>query len=397
MKAKSIPAPKSRLNAAPSHRHAAAQFTMEVQGEPGGDITVSLAGRLVLGDLDKLDTVFAALWERYRPAGLRVDLKAVDYLDSAGGLALTNLERAAAGRGVPLAFLNLSPAGQGIKGLIDPRELEKPPLIAPTRHGSLVEQAGELGLALKEDFYQVVSFLGDFLAALGRVSRHPRLLRWTEVLIYMEKVGVDGLPIVGLISFLLGLIMAFMSSLQLQPFGANIYVANLVAVAMVKELGPIMTAIIVAGRSGSAFAAEIGTMKVNEEVDALLVMGYDPLVFLALPKVMAALFTVPLLTIFADLVAILGGLTVGVVGMGFTVQAYVQQTIKTLYAADILTGSLKAAVFAVLIAGIGCQRGFKVRGGAEAVGTATTSAVVSSMFLIIVADSIFAIVLHYTM
>jgi phospholipid/cholesterol/gamma-HCH transport system permease protein len=212
----------------------------------------------------------------------------------------------------------------------------------------------------------------------------------------MEKVGVDGLGIVALISFLLGLIMAFMSSLQLQPFGANIYVANLVAVAMVKELGPIMTAILVAGRSGSAFAAEIGTMKVNEEVDALQVMGYDPLVFLAMPKVLAAVLTVPLLTIFADLVAILGGLTVGVVGMGFTVQAYVQQTLKTLYAIDILTGSLKAAVFAVLIAGIGCQRGFKVRGGAESVGTQTTSAVVSAMFLIIVADSIFAIVLHYT-
>jgi phospholipid/cholesterol/gamma-HCH transport system permease protein len=319
----------------------------------------------------------------------------VDYLDSAGGLALAACEREAARRGVPLTYVNLSPAARGIKDLIDRAELDRAPLIPAQRRQGLVERAGEIGLAVKEDVYQVVSFLGDFLEASLRAARHPKLLRWGEVLIYMEKVGVDGLGIVALISFLLGLIMAFMSSLQLQPFGANIYVANLVAVAMVKELGPIMTAILVAGRSGSAFAAEIGTMKVNEEVDALLVMGYDPLVFLALPKVLAAVLTVPLLTLFADLVAILGGLTVGVVGMGFTVQAYVQQTLKTLYATDILTGCLKAAVFAVLIAGIGCQRGFKVRGGAESVGTQTTSAVVSAMFLIIVADSIFAVVLHY--
>jgi len=241
----------------------------------------------------------------------------------------------------------------------------------------------------------VVSFLGDLLAAAARAAAHPRLIRMSEVLFYMEQVGVNGLFIVGLISFLLGLIMAFMSFLQLQSFGANIYVANLVALAMVKELGPIMTAVLVAGRSGSAFAAEIGTMRVNEEVDALVVMGYDPLVFLALPKVIAAVLMVPLLTIFADLLAIIGGLVVGVTGMGLTAQAYVNQTLNSINPNDIITSMVKSAVFAFLIAGIGCQRGFMVRGGAQAVGQATTSAVVAAMFLIIVADSIFAIVLHY--
>jgi phospholipid/cholesterol/gamma-HCH transport system permease protein len=208
-------------------------------------------------------------------------------------------------------------------------------------------------------------------------------------------VGVDGLPILGLISFLLGLIMAFMSSLQLKQFGANIYVASLVGIAMVRELGPIITAIVVTGRSGSAFAAEIGTMRVNEEVDALVTMGFNPIRFLAIPKVFAAIMVVPILTLFADIFAICGGMVVGVLGLDLTLYTYIQQTMQALEIFDIVSGIVKSVVFAILIAGIGCQRGFKVRGGAEAVGNATTSAVVYGLFLIIVTDSMFAIILHY--
>ncbi len=211
----------------------------------------------------------------------------------------------------------------------------------------------------------------------------------------MKKVGVDALPIVGLISFLLGLIMAFMSSVQLQQFGANIYVASLVSLAMVRELGPIMTAIIVAGRSGSAFAAEIGTMKISDEVDALFTMGFDPTRFLVVPKILASVITVPILTLFSDLFAIMGGLVVGVFMLDLTTNAYMTQTLKTLTLFDVFWGFLKAAVFALLIAGIGCLRGFQVRGGAAEVGQATTSAVVSSIFLIILADAVFAVILRY--
>jgi phospholipid/cholesterol/gamma-HCH transport system permease protein len=200
---------------------------------------------------------------------------------------------------------------------------------------------------------------------------------------------------VGLISFLLGLIMAFMSSVQLQQFGANIYVASLVSLSMVRELGPIMTAIIVAGRSGSAFAAEIGTMKISDEVDALFTMGFDPTRFLVAPKIVASIITVPILTLFSDLFAILGGLVVGVSMLDLTVNAYLAQTLKTLTVFDVFWGFLKAAVFALLIAGIGCLRGFQVRGGAAEVGQATTSAVVSSIFLIILADAVFAVILRY--
>ncbi|HUH65650.1 MAG TPA: ABC transporter permease, partial [Syntrophales bacterium] len=156
-----------------------------------------------------------------------------------------------------------------------------------------------------------------------------------------------------------------------------------------------MTSILVAGRSGSAFAAEIGTMIVNDEVNALKAMGFDPIEFLAVPKVMATILVVPLLTLYADIFAVIGGLIVGVVGLDLTAYSYIQQTRQGIAVFDIVSSLLKSAVFAALIAGIGCQRGFQVREGAESVGTFTTSAVVSAIFLIIVADSAFAIILHY--
>jgi phospholipid/cholesterol/gamma-HCH transport system permease protein len=240
-----------------------------------------------------------------------------------------------------------------------------------------------------------MSFVGELMLALIYSLRRPRSMRWNDVLYYMKRAGVDGLPIVGLIGLLMGLIMAFMSSLQLKQFGANIYVASLVAIAMVKELGPIMTAILVAGRSGSAFAAEIGTMIVNDEVNALKTMGFEPIQFLAVPKFLATILVVPLLTLYADIFAILGGLVVGIVGLDLTAYSYIQQTREGIAVFDIVSSLVKSAVFAGLIAGIGCQRGFQVREGAESVGTLTTSAVVSAIFLIIVADSAFAIILHY--
>ena len=186
-----------------------------------------------------------------------------------------------------------------------------------------------------------------------------------------------------------------MSSIQLRQFGADIYVASLVSVAMTYELGPIMTAIIVAGRSGSSFASEIGTMKVSEEIDALFTMGFDPTRFLVVPKLLASVIVVPVLTLFSDVFAILGGLVVGVLMLDLTTSAYVAQTFKSLTLFDIFWGVMKSGVFAVVIAWVGCLRGFQVKGGADSVGKATTSAVVSSIFLIIVIDAIFAIIHIY--
>jgi phospholipid/cholesterol/gamma-HCH transport system permease protein len=369
-------------------------YTIHVQGERAGEILLSLSGRIEVGNLHFFLSDTDALIDEMAPRKLRVNLSSLEYLDSAGALGLLQMEDRAKARSIPFQFDNATEGAKRIMGLVDRRALTMKPL-AGERKSSVIEQIGDGSLRMFNDFVSIVTFLGDLLTALTYSFSHPRSVRWQDLLFYLKRSGVEGLPIVGLISFLLGLIIAFMSSLQLKQFGANIYVASLVSVAMVSELGPIMTAIIVAGRSGSAFAAEIGTMKVNEEVDALVAMGFDPTHFLAVPKVLAAMIAVPILTLYSDFFGIGGGLVVGILGLDLTAYTYVRETMNVISVASIFKGLLKSVVFAVLIAGIGCQRGFRVRGGAEAVGSATTSAVVAAIFLIIVADSAFAILFTY--
>ena len=370
-------------------------YRLSVEGEQGAETTVRLAGRLALEDLKPLMADLQAIPERMKPRRIAVDLAGVEYLDSAGALALIEMENRSRSLAIPFELLNLSEKDHGLLCLIDREALQQPPLRPEPARPVVVDKLGELARRQGRDFLEVMAFVGDLVRALAWCLVHPRGVRWDEVRFYMKRAGADGLAIVALISLLLGLIMAFMSSLQLKQFGANIYVANLVTIAMVRELGPIMTAILVAGRSGSAFAAEIGTMVVNDEVNALVTMGFDPIRFLAVPKVIAAMIVVPILTVYADLFAILGGLVVGVTGLDLTAFTYIQQTKASIRIFDFGTSLVKAVVFAMLIAGIGCQRGFQVKGGAEGVGMSTTSAVVSAIFLIIVADSAFAIMLHY--
>jgi len=369
-------------------------YTIHIQGERAGEVLLSLSGRIEVRNLHLFVSETDALIDQMTPRKLMVNLSNLEYLDSAGALGLLQLEDRARARSIPFQFDNVSEGAKRIMGLVNRKALTMKPLVSEEKSNA-IEQIGDGSLKIFNDFVSIITFLGDLLTALIYSFMQPRSVRWKDFLFYMKRAGVDGLPIVGLLSFLLGLIIAFMSSLQLKQFGANIYVASLVGVAMVSELGPIMTAIIVAGRSGSAFAAEIGTMKVNEEVDALVVMGFDPTHFLAVPKVLAAMVAVPILTLYSDFFGIGGGLVVGVLGLDLTVYTYVQETMSVISVTSIFKGLLKSVVFAVLIAGIGCQRGFQVRGGAEAVGSATTSAVVAGIFLIIVTDSAFAILFTY--
>ena len=213
-----------------------------------------------------------------------------------------------------------------------------------------IHQIGQSSSNIAGEFRNFVTFIGELMVAFLYIVRHPKTLRGKDVLFYVQRAGVDGLPIVALIGALVGLIIAFMSFLQLKMVGANIYVPALVSFAMIKELGPLMTAILVAGRSGSAFAAEIGTMMVNEEVDALHTMGFDPVRFLAVPKIMATIIVVPILTIYADFFGIIGGMIIGVTSLDLTVTTYITQSMKTIKVFDIVTSLIKAAVFAALIA-----------------------------------------------
>jgi phospholipid/cholesterol/gamma-HCH transport system permease protein len=368
---------------------------MVLEHEAEGALRVALSGTVSLANLKGAMNDADHAFDDPKPRRITVELGSLTNVDSSGALFLLYLEKKARDHSIPFEFRHMSPQVKDVVELLDRGVLEP---ARPVRKGAsfgVFEAVGRASLAFADDILKSITFSGLIVSEIVRVVLHPLSIRWRDVLTYMKRAGVDALPIVGLISFLLGLIMAFMSSLQLKQFGANMYVASLVAIAMVRELGPIITAILVAGRSGSAFAAEIGTMKVNEEVDALVTMGFDHVRFLAMPKVLAAIIVVPLLTLYSDLFAIIGGLTVGVLGLDLTFHTYADLTSWALTIFDVETGLIKSVVFAVLIAGIGCERGFQVRGGAESVGIATTSAVVSGLFLIIVTDSVFAIMLNY--
>ncbi|MBN2373390.1 MlaE family lipid ABC transporter permease subunit [bacterium] len=368
----------------------------EIFETDAGGITLKIQGKMDASNASgMIKGLKQLLSDQKTCTSLFVDLEGITYMDDFGALVLLELKNWAAGRNGSFHLINLNDKTNKTLSLVNFDELEENVSYVKKQSPCIFVRLGDATLKQLYDLKYMISFIGSVCLALLHTFLHPKSLRMDDTFAYMQKTGVDAFPIVALISFLLGLIMAFMSSAQLKEFGANIYVASLVSMAMTRELGPIMTAIIVAGRSGSAFAAEIGTMKINEEVDALFTMGFDTTRFLAVPKIIASVVMVPILTLFSDLFAISGGLIVGVFMLDLTANAYIAQTIQTLTIFDVYWGLMKSGVFGLLIAWIGCLRGFQVKGGAAAVGQATTSAVVSSIFLIILSDSIFSIILRY--
>jgi len=239
-----------------------------------------------------------------------------------------------------------------------------------------------------------LAFIGESISALAAAVLSPRSLRWRDILLAAQRVGADALPIVSLISFLMGLILAFQAAVAMRQFGAEILVADLVGISLVRELGPLMTAILLAGRSGAAFAAEIGTMRVNEEVDALVTMGLHPVRFLVVPRMLAALVMTPLLTLYANMIGLLGGAAV-MSTFDIPLSAYMRETFAFVGLSDFLGGMAKTIVFGAIVAGVGCLRGLQTRAGAASVGLAATSAVVTALVLIVVADGIFAVAYYY--
>jgi phospholipid/cholesterol/gamma-HCH transport system permease protein len=367
----------------------------ETSDDRKGGLILHLTGRMDSANAGAMLRDLVPFIHTKAPISLTVDLSEVTYVDDFGVLVLIQLRHLITDLSGSFSLIHVSDRVKEILSLLHFDDLTEKIPLARKQVPNIFIRVGDATVRHINDLRYLTSFTGSVFLALLYVCRHPRSLRKEDTILAMQKTGVDALPIVGLISFLLGLIIAFMSSVQLRQFGADIYVASLVSLAMTRELGPIMTAIIVAGRSGSAFAAEIGTMRISEEIDALFTMGFDPTRFLAIPKVMASLVVVPLLTLFSDVFAILGGLVVGVLMLDLTANAYMAQTFVTLTPFDVFLGVLKSAVFAFLISWIGCFRGFRVRGGAAGVGEATTSAVVSSIFLIILTDSVFSVILRY--
>jgi len=242
-----------------------------------------------------------------------------------------------------------------------------------------------------EQVVAMLAFVGETaLVAMGWLF-NPRRIRWRVVLFNLRTAGFDALPIVGLLSFLLGVVVAYQGADQLRQYGANIFVADLVGLSMLREFAPLITAIIVAGRSGSAYAAQIGTMAVTEEIDAMRTIGIEPQELLVLPKILALVIALPLLTVFADVMGVLGGMVMAKAQLGVGFGEFMDRFAKAVSITSYLVGIGKAPVFAAIIAMVGCFQGFRTRGGADSVGRQTTRSVVQSIFLVIVADALFSV------
>jgi phospholipid/cholesterol/gamma-HCH transport system permease protein len=338
-----------------------------------------------------LTDIRAALGEEGQTP-VELELSGVTYCDSAGAAVICDTLRMCQQVRRHCRIVGTTPVVQGLLDLLDLKALAQPKQLRHAPQPGILERLGGATLTILSDLRTMLYFVDDMLAAAAYAVVHPRALRARDVWLYLDRVGVDAVPIVVTIHFLLGVTLAFLGANQLRQFGANIYVADLIGIAMVQELGPIMTAVLLAGRSGAAFAAEIGTMKVAEEVDALIAMGFDPYRFLVIPKVLAAVIAVPCLLVLGTVTGIVGG---GLIAMNFlevSVDAYCIRLREALTIWMFVQGMIKALAFSLLVAGVGCMRGLQVRGGAESVGRYTTSAVVSGIFLIIIANAVFTIV-----
>jgi phospholipid/cholesterol/gamma-HCH transport system permease protein len=252
-------------------------------------------------------------------------------------------------------------------------------------------RVGQTAWALREQSVALLGFIGESALALQGWLTHPRRIRWRPVLFNVRTAGWDALPIVGLLSFLLGIVVAYQGADQLRQYGANIYVTDLVGLSMLREFAPLISAIIIAGRSGSAYAAQIGTMVVTQEVDAMRTLGIAPLEMLVLPKVIALVVALPLLTVFSDVMGVAGGMLMARAQLGISSAEFLARFPHAVSTTSYLVGIGKAPVFAAVIAVVGCFQGFQTTGGADSVGRQTTRAVVQSIFLVILADALFSV------
>jgi phospholipid/cholesterol/gamma-HCH transport system permease protein len=324
---------------------------------------------------------------------LIIDGARIEALDTAGAWVLQKLLRRLRGEGVAVQLRDLRPelakllevVGQQVD---DQGDSPPPPASAPP---SMLESVGRSTEAALDQAVAMLSFVGETAVALAGCVARPARFRWRPILYNIRSAGFDALPIVGLVSFLIGIVVAYQGADQLRQYGANIFVADLVGLSILREFAPLFTAIIIAGRSGSSYAAQIGTMAVTEEIDAMRTIGVAPMDMLVLPKLIALVIALPLLTVLADVFGVFGGMVMARAQLDVSFVEFMDRFIKAISVTTYLIGIGKAPVFAFIIVVVGCFQGFRTKGGADSVGRQTTRAVVQSIFLVIVADALFSI------
>lgn len=358
-----------------------------------GGVSLALTGRL---DRETVVDIWPKAIEAFGKTSakkLTIDASGVVYCDGSGLGLFAELRRLTAQRGGRAEVVGLAPDLQrlvSISELTDPTATE----LTPVPPAGLVTNIGRAVADILADMKDIVTFTGELTIVLLWAITHPHRIRGRELLVICEKVGVNALPVVCLLGAMVGLIMAFQTAVPLQRYGAVSIIPSIVSIAMIRELSPLITAIIMAGRSGSAFAAEIGTMRVTQEIDALQTFGLDPVKFLAIPRVLAGVLMAPLLTIFNIVLGVSAGYLV-MANYGYSVRFYINAVVNSVTYVDLLGGVAKTLALGLVIAAIGCLRGLRTEKGPSAVGDSTTRAVVAGIVLIVIADMIFGIVYFY--
>ncbi|PWB53461.1 MAG: hypothetical protein C3F18_07305 [Nitrosomonadales bacterium] len=322
-----------------------------------------------------------------------LDCSRVEAMDTAGAWLLYHLQREVERGGSRLTMQGLHPRFAALLAMVAARA-EDTAVLQPVQYGML-ERLGRRSARHAGQVSMMLAFIGEAALSALRTIRQPSRLRLRPVLHNIQGAGFEALPIVGLLSFLMGVVVSYQGAEQLARYGASIFVADLVGLSMLREMAPLLTAIIVAGRSGSAFTAQIGTMKVTEEVDAMRTIGIAPMDFLVLPKILALVIAVPLLTVYADILGIVGGMVMAKTQLGINFEDFADRLDDAVRLPSYLVGIGKSLVFAVIVGIVGCFQGFQVGGSADSVGRQTTISVVQAIFLVIVVDAVFSVIFSW--
>jgi phospholipid/cholesterol/gamma-HCH transport system permease protein len=325
--------------------------------------------------------------------GVSIDLSQVTRLDTAGALLLHSGLKPHSSSGTPPNLVHVRPEHKALLDLVERTKIEPPPR-ARKKAGHFRQAVTGLGRAafeLRQAAKEFIIFFGRSCIALAHAVAHPSRLRLPDITHQMEVIGINALPIIALVSFVISVVIAYQGQVQLKPLGAEQYTVNLIAISVLREMGVLLTAIMIAGRSGSAFTAEIGAMKIREETDALKTIGFDPFELLVLPRLIAMLIVLPLLAFFADFMGLFGGALISRSILDISLLQYLEQVRHAATWKDFFVGMIKSPVFAAIIALVGCMHGLKVSGSAESVGKETTASVVKSIFLVLMFDGLFSI------
>ncbi len=318
---------------------------------------------------------------------VQISLNNVTYLDTAGALFLQTIKRELSLKDIEVSFEVQKEEFQKMLQLVKQEKAS----FSQTKKDSFLVQTGELFYNYYIGFISFLSFIGKLFATKLHYLKSWKNIRYKEIAFEINENGVKAFYIVALTSFLIGLVVAYQSAYQLKMYGANIFVVDMLSISMFRELAPLMTAIVIAGRSGSAFTAQIGAMKITEELDAMKTMGFDPYIFLVMPRIIALMIVLPILIFFADMMGVLGGIFVANLDLKITPQLFIERLNEVVAAKHFLVGLLKGPFFAFLIASIGIYRGLMVKDDTQSIGLNTTKSVVESIFAVIICDAIFSI------